>query len=83
MAYFGESVNPFSCKNMKLINRFNDENHTVAVLDLKIVKIKDTSKGENLSKASKDERIETQHVYLYREESRILIEQTMPINIRT
>ena len=81
MAYFDESANPFSHKKLKIINRSNGENHIVVVLNLKIVKIKEISKGENLSEASKDERIETLPNYLYWEQSTILIEPIVPINI--
>ena len=48
-AYFGEGAIPFSQKNIKIINRSNGENHTVAVLDPKREKINDISQGENLT----------------------------------
>lgn len=83
MAYFGESANPFSHKNIKIINRSNGENHSVAVLDPKIVKRNDASDGENLSEAPDDGRIDTLPNYLYREQSAILIESIVPLNIGT
>ena len=81
LAYFGEGAIPFSQKNIKIINRSNGENHTVAVLDPKREKINDVSQGENLTEVPQDERNDTLPNYLYREESAILIEPTVPINI--
>lgn len=55
----------------------------MAELDPKREKGNDISKGENLTEAPKDERSDTLPDYLYREESAILIEPTIPINIDT
>lgn len=60
MAYFGEGVGPSNRKNVKIKTNqgFYNENHIVALSDPKKVKRKDVSKGENLSKAPKDGRLD-------------------------
>ena len=51
-----DDIKYLSHKIKKKKNRRSDgENHIVAVSEPKIVKIKDVSKGENLSEAPKDE----------------------------
>ena len=61
-------------------NRRSDgENHIVAVSEPKKIK---TSKGENLSKAPKDEIFDALPSH-FQERSSILIETTQPINLGT
>lgn len=67
---------------MKEKNGSNGENHSMAVFDPKIVKIKNASDGENLIEPPKDGRFDIlpQH---YHERSSVLIEPTQSINIGT
>ena len=54
----------------------------MAVLEPKIVKIKDVSKGENLSKVLEDEILDTLPSH-FQEISSVLIEPTQPVNLGT
>jgi hypothetical protein len=55
--YYGGTIDSLShkMKNMRLISRSHSENHSVALMNPKIVKRKDISNGENLFEVSKDE----------------------------
>ena len=83
VAYFGEGAKSFSHKIMENINRSSSENHSVALLDSKKVKIKDVSKGENLFEAPEDGRLDTLPLALYHEKSSMLVEKTIPANLGT
>ncbi|MFA1657821.1 hypothetical protein ACDX31_27220, partial [Klebsiella quasipneumoniae] len=72
-----------SHKIKKKKNRRSDgENHIVAVSEPKIVKIKDVSKGENLSEAPEDEIFDALPSH-FQERSSVLIEPTQAINLGT
>ena len=62
--------------------RSNGENHIVVVSKPKKVKIKDVSKGENLSEALVDEIFDALPSH-FQERSLVLIEPTQPINLGT
>ena len=55
--------------------RYDGENHIVVVLELKKVKTKDVSKGENLCEAPKDEIFDALPSH-FQERSSVLIEST-------
>lgn len=69
-------------KKHKNNKRFDGENHLVAVSDPKIVKIKDMSEGENLSKEPEDGKIDILHDH-FQERSSMLIDPTQLINLGT
>ena len=62
--------------------RSDGENHLVVVLETKIVKINDISKGENLSEVPEDEILDMLPSH-FQERSSVLIELTQPINLGT
>lgn len=81
-AYNQGSAKYLSHKMNKTNNRSNGENHAMAVLDHGKVKRKGISNGENLSKAPKDERLDTLPKH-YKKISPILIKPIEARNIGT
>lgn len=63
-------------------NGSHRENHLMTILDLKKVKIKNASNGENLSEALKDGRFGTLPKHFH-ERSSVLVEPTQSINFDT
>lgn len=77
-----EDIKSLSQKRKNKKKRFDSENYTVSVSQLKKVKIKEVSNGENLLKVPKDEKFDIL-LENFQERSIVLIESTQPINIGT
>lgn len=81
--YYEETIESFGRKidDIKITCKSLSENHIVALSYPKIVKINDTSKGENLSEVPKDEGSNLPLSAMHLEKLAVLEKKATPVNV--